>query len=61
MKLYPLSDTFMAVALLGFVLSMFMMYTGGLNDTWGITFSVIFAVGVISALRTTKAVVSRHF
>jgi len=60
MKYYPLNDAFTAVTLVGFILSLFLVYLGTMDETWGFTLAIFFGAGVVASLITTKAVASRY-
>ena len=59
MKLYPLSDSFVAISFLGFVWAVLFTNSGKLSPTWGTTMIIFFIILVIASLATIRAAADR--
>ena len=60
MKLYPLSDSFVAISFLGFVWAVLFTNAGKLSITWGTTMIIFFVIMTIASLASLRAVVGRY-
>ena len=59
-RYYPLSDSFMAVALLGFIVSVVLTNGGIVSLSWGVTLIVFFAAALVASFMTVRAAASRY-
>lgn len=59
MAYYPLSDSFMAVSMLGFIASIILTFKERIPFSWGVAMTVLFAAFVVAALISARASASK--
>ncbi len=59
MKLYPLSDSFVAISFIGFITSILFTSGGKISLTWGTTLTIFFIITTIASLVTIRAASER--